>query len=439
MTLVEDEVEGLFATLYLERAMQEMLLIKGVLQPLRTLAHQRLLEIGFPGIQKEAFGSFAFKNFHEQKFAVSSFPSVLDEEWIQSAVAPECQGRCLVFVNGRFRRELSLLEKMDGNISLLSLEEAMKTFGHFLQKRLTQQIKEETDPFALLNTVLHPEGFFIYVPPKMIVDAPFQILHLLTREKGFITPRLHVCVGAGAHFKLYTSIQELDGSHNAVVGMIDIALEDRAECIHFATASTLAQSSSIEILRASVKKGGSLKTGRISQGDVKHLSDIEVSLLGEGSSFHVSALGVLSGNGIMESKIVAHHKAPHTVSMQKFKGVLRDYSRSSFEGKIIVDRIAQKTNAYQLSNYLLLGEFARALSKPNLEISADDVKASHGSTVAKLQDDLLFYLKSRGLNSSQAKTLLVEGFCGEIIASCFLESLRLKLAQSVENRCQTLP
>jgi Fe-S cluster assembly protein SufD len=143
--------------------------------------------------------------------------------------------------------------------------------------------------------------------------------------------------------------------------------------------------------------------------------DYRVAMSGENSEALLHGLLTLKDRREAHNNILIDHQAPHCRSNQLFKGVLSDVSRSSFEGKILVRQEAQKTEAFQLNNNLLLSERANADSKPNLEIFADDVKASHGATIGQLNAEHLFYLKTRGLRDIEAKKLLVNGFCREIL------------------------
>lgn len=143
--------------------------------------------------------------------------------------------------------------------------------------------------------------------------------------------------------------------------------------------------------------------------------DIYVQCAGENSEADLKGLTMLQDALCAHTHIVVEHTAPRTRSMQRFKGLLRDASQSGFKGKILVRPAAQKTEAYQLNAHLLLGHAAIAHSKPHLEIFADDVKASHGATVAHLEQAQLFYLKSRGIDEASAKQLLIDAFCREIL------------------------
>jgi Fe-S cluster assembly protein SufD len=144
--------------------------------------------------------------------------------------------------------------------------------------------------------------------------------------------------------------------------------------------------------------------------------DIAVQCNGEGASATLKGLWMLKNSERAHIHSLVEHNAPHTQSSQLFKGILRDASQSSFNGKIYVHPIAQKTQSYQLSKHLLLGDAAVAHTEPNLEIGADDVKASHGATIARPDEAQLFYLKSRGVDEEAAKQLLVHGFYQEILS-----------------------
>lgn len=146
--------------------------------------------------------------------------------------------------------------------------------------------------------------------------------------------------------------------------------------------------------------------------------DYRVDLVGEMADAKLSGLSLLSGLKQCSTNVLISHIAPHTTSMQLFKAVLDDFSQGSFQGEIFVAKEAQKTQAYQINKNIILGKRAIANSKPNLQIFADDVKASHGATISQLDENVLFYLKSRGVSADAAKRLLLDAFCKEITDRC---------------------
>jgi Fe-S cluster assembly protein SufD len=170
-----------------------------------------------------------------------------------------------------------------------------------------------------------------------------------------------------------------------------------------------------------------LKHLSVTQGPRLTRHSLRAVLNGENSDALLQGLWHLKGLSQAHTHVEVEHAAPSARSLQKFKGILNDHSQSSFEGKIFVRPIAQKTEAYQLNNNLLLGDHSIAYAKPNLEIFADDVKASHGATMAQLDEEQLFYLKSRGITETDAKALLIDGFRHEMIDQITIPSVRESL------------
>ncbi len=199
--------------------------------------------------------------------------------------------------------------------------------------------------------------------------------------------------------------------YNAVY---DFELEDEAKlrCLEVDFGATGYR---FDAFRATLKKHSCFKAVTLTDA-AKSRKDYLVKLSGEGAEADLSGIWFLDSNKQAHTNIVIEHIEPHTRSLQLFKGVLYDQALSSFQGKIRVEQKAQKTEAYQLNNNLILSSQASANSKPNLEIFADDVKASHGATVGQLNADELFYLKTRGLDDAVAKKLLIRGFLEDVLA-----------------------
>ena len=388
---------------------------------------ERFLELGLPSVKDEAFQYIRLRSLYAQAFlGAPSFDA--DIETVRSLIYPECAGSYLVFANGRFCPELSNAP----SIVAVPLSEAMKTYGTFLSNRWSKEAKAEKDPFAVLNGALSSQGALIYVAPNKSVESPLQILHLIDASEtpAALFPRVQVFVGSGAHLKLVSSSHFLSGQGVLLNEVIDICLEEGAQADYYQTALNLPEDAWIfSALRGALKRDSRLKTVNVSTGSRSARFDYRVEMVGDNSEADLNGIWMVGDSCEAHTHVFVDHKRPNCRSNQLFKGVLRDSSRSSFEGKIYVCQEAQKTDAFQLNNNLLLGQRAQADSKPNLEIFADDVKASHGATVGQLNEDLLFYLKARGIPSQQAKNLLVHGYCREVIDRITVPSLVDLLAQ----------
>ncbi len=315
----------------------------------------------------------------------------------------------IVFVDGFFRPELSVVPE---GIVCMPMDKALVSYGVFLHNRWNKQLPE-TDLYTAANLAFSA-GAFVYVPPSVRVSV--RVVHVHT-GKNLASPRLQLTVGKQASISL---LQTDAGPSNCVV---DAALEAGSQL------ELLDSSAGYFSLLATLKRDSVLKCLHTTQGSSRFSA--KVQLLEENSSALVRALGILNDASTAEVHTLVEHIAPHCTSRQHIKMALQGNSKSRFEGKILVRPEAQKTEAYQLNNNLLLSDTAVARTQPNLEIFADDVKASHGATVAQLQDEELFYLRSRGLKSEEAKRLLTEGFCRELIDEVHDGALREQLVEAM--------
>lgn len=369
----------------------------------RSQAWKRFLEVGLPHKGLEVYRYIHLDGLYGQTFVASD----------RGNYAKKAEVGNFIFVNGHYRADLSTT---CDDLIALPLSEARKTYGSFLKNRLTKQLHEETDPFALLNLAFSPEGLFIYLPAGTVCRTPIHILHIVESscQPTLLFPRIEIFIGKEASLQLHTS-QEVEGKGSWINGSMDLTIEERGELDVTFLCKEAEESWRFEALRATLKRESKLTTMAITNGGKMTRHDYAIRLAGEQAEASLWGVCGLSGHRQHHVNVLMEHMEPHCHSLQKFKGVMCDHSRSSFEGKIHVHRKAQKTEAYQMNNNLLLGRHSFATSKPNLEIFADDVKASHGSTVGQIDGDQLFYLRSRGFSEGDARKLLVRGFTDEII------------------------
>lgn len=421
-TKEQDPFQSLLERLYVESINTEK---SPFLQKIRSKAWDHFLELGLPDKRTEVFRYIRLKNLYSQTFLLPPQKVSIAQDQVLPHIYPECKNSLLVFVNGQFNLELSNLEALPKRLVITSLVNATRTYGALLNNQWAKTMKEETDPFAILNAALHSEGAFVYLPPKSVIETPIQILHLIdAEEKSFLLmPRLHVFLGAQSEAHIYSTQARISGKNTFTNQLIDFSIEDDAHIkyIHF-SCGLFADAWHFDAMRAHLKRNSTLKTILITEGSKTVRHDYRVVLAGENAEALLNGVAMLSEKREAHAHVLMEHQAPNCHSMQLFKNALNDASRSGFEGKILVRQLAQKTEAYQLNQNLMLSDAAHADSKPNLEIFADDVKASHGATVGQLDQEQLFYMKTRGFSEVEAKTLLVYGFCKEVIDMMTLPS-----------------
>ncbi|MCH9608622.1 MAG: hypothetical protein S4CHLAM45_12030 [Chlamydiales bacterium] len=322
------------------------------------LAWDRFLEVGLPNKKSEVFRYVRLRSFYERELHQIEFES----------------------------------PKLPNGVIAIPLTEAWQTYRAYLEKQQALWLKKEKDPFALLNGAFANEGLFLYIPPNVKLEKPLYI-------KG---SRIIAFIGKGADVKL-----------SCEATFCDFSLEEGAKV------EVQREINHLQSLRATVKKDARFKSVAFATKSPLARDDYHIQLIGEGADASLWGLGRLVDREEAHTHVLMEHIAPHTTSFQRFKGVISDRSRSTFEGKIYVEPQAQKTNAYQMVQHLALSPTAEAKSKPNLEIFADDVKASHGATIGKLDEESLFYLLTRGIEKPRAKTLLIEAFCKEVLHEAF--------------------
>ncbi|HEX4839594.1 MAG TPA: Fe-S cluster assembly protein SufD [Rhabdochlamydiaceae bacterium] len=379
-----------------------------LLKGMREKAWDHFLELGLPEKNDEAFPYVPLRRLYEHN--VKETPYFPSKEKILSSIYPECRGSYFVFINGAYQQDLSDLSGLSKKIVALPLADAMRSYGPFLQSRWSKTLKEEPDPFAVLNLALHPQGLFFYAPPKVVVEKPVQTLFLTTAET-FSPARLQLFLASQTQVQWISTIAG-DGIHNT---FLDVALEDGAS-FDQTEAPRNGYGWHLNHFRATLKRDSRLKYFALTQGSRTTRHSLRAQLQGENADLLLQGLWDLQNNSHAHTHVFVEHAAPHARSLQKFKGVLKDTAQSSFEGKIFVRPQAQKTEAYQLNHNLLLSESAIAHAKPNLEIFADDVKASHGATFAQVDEEQLFYLKSRGISTETASQLLIRGYRQEMVS-----------------------
>lgn len=400
------------------------------LKKMRTRSWEKYNEIGLPTRTSEVFRYVPIRKFFSKEY----HPAKPIKNVEKVPLYPECKGATLVFTNGYFRPDLSQTDHLQGKILVAPLEEATKTYSTFLQNQWDNELSTELDPFAALNGALHPAGLFVYIPPKVAIKQPIEILHIIdTDPLTLLQPRIHLFVGRQSEVSFIRTQRILRGEQIAINSSISIALDEAAE-VHYdhSLLDEPATNWHFEAVRATLKRDSRLKTVEATDGAETVRHDYHVSLNGENAEVQLNGVWMLADNRQAHVNIHMNHVAPHCRSFQLFKSAINDAARSSFEGKIYVFPEAQKTEAYQLNNNLLLSDRAIADSKPNLEIFADDVKASHGSTVGQLDDEELFYLRSRGLSDEEARNILIYGFCKEVIDIIQSPSLKAEVTRRAQ-------
>lgn len=380
--------------------------------PSKKKAWDTLVQMGLPTKKWEAFRYVPLQELYRPNWVVA-----------QSAKTVPSHS-ALVFVDGHFKADLS---RYPDTLIVLPLKQAYKSYGALLHKRFTESVQNDPDPFVLLNHALYQEGLFLYLAPNQKLQAPLEFVFIQTTPSSLACPKVDFFMGKGAQATTTTTYIQPGEGTSWTNGAFHLTLEEGAELSHFENSTGIKEGFGFQALRAHLKEKSRLQSFSLFTGTACYRQDLKVTLAGSGAEAELKGLQLLEQKGEAHTHIHMQHVAPQAKSYQHYKSVISDVARVSFSGKIYVEKEAQQTDAYQLSNSLLLGEKAKAMCQPNLEVFADDVKASHGATCARPNADELFYLRTRGLNTHDAQKQLVRGFCRELTETITYAPLKAEL------------
>jgi len=320
----------------------------------------------------------------------------------------------LVIVNGQFRSELSDVSGLEGIVEVLSLSDGLDNPADWLKETLGQVNPPQNDAVVALNTALMTGGVTLRIADNAVLDKPVHIVHIFTsREAASVTTRNVILVGAGARVTLlesYISHGDTPAQRNTVS---ELVAGDGSSVHHIKFQNENLESTHLTSWMTRLGADVTYNAFQFSMGAGLARNQIFVTFAGEGSSSHVSGAVMARGKQHNDTTMLIDHAVPGCESREFNKLVLDGEARGIMQCKAIVQKDAQKTDGHQMARALMLSERAEFDSKPELEIFADDVVCGHGSTSGQVDEELMFYLRARGIPEAQARALLIAAFVGE--------------------------
>jgi Fe-S cluster assembly protein SufD len=411
--------------------------------PLRKAGMAQFAEQGFPTLNDE---DWRFTNVapiaglpFEPAFEASA--ETLSRETVEAATFGKLDAIRLVFVDGHYTPALSAPASsqtpLPAGMVVTHLSAALISHPALVEKHLARLNREEKDAFNSLNTAFFQDGGFIYLPAGQVLETPIHLLFLSTGKDGAAThPRNIVVLEKGAQATILESFGGLRESAYFTNAVSEIVLGESAilEIVKFQDESSSAYH--ISSFNAHLGKRAHLVAHSIALGAKLSRNNIRTTLAGEGVECVLNGLYLTRGDQLADHHMIVEHAQPHCNSHEYFNGILDGRSKGVFHGRILVRQLAQKTDAKQTNKNLLLSENATVDTKPQLEIYADDVKCTHGATIGQLNEEAIFYLRSRGIGSETARRMLIHSFAGEITERVRHRSARAELDQLVWDRLE---
>jgi Fe-S cluster assembly protein SufD len=407
-----------------------------------------------PDLRREAIG----------RFSALGFPTTKQEEWKYTNVSPlsrvvfrpaardaadrltpdqlarlkatavrEPAGSLLVFVNGRYSRNLSSVGALPEHTTIGSLAEALDKSPDRVQPHLASLADFSNHAFAALNTAFVEDGAFVHVPAGHCLIQPIHVIHASTGDEPTVSyPRTLVIVGESGHVTLVETYVGLSAETTYFTNAVtEIALAANAAVEHYKLQAENAKTFHVAVTQVRQGPMSHYTSHSFSAGGALVRNDLRSLLDGEGADCTLNGLYVVDGKQHVDNHTTIDHAKPSCRSEELYKGVLNGQGSAVFNGRIIVRPDSQKTDANQTNRNLLLSEGARVDTKPQLEILANDVKCTHGAAVGALDEEALFYLRARGMDREAASQLLTYAFAGELLARVRPKLLRAEAERLV--------
>ncbi len=406
------------------------------LAPFHRAAIDRFETLGFPGRKHEMYTFVNTQDLAATAFAAPD-STAAPEARIKASVYPGCEKSHLVFVDGVLRGDLSDLNDLGDALTIKTIAEAASDAE--IQQYLTETIENENDVFACINSAFMNSGSLLEIPEKTKIRAPLQILYASTGGNGNkVTTHPRVILKVGSQSELDLIVRYVGGGGGYFVNAVqDIFVAEDAGIRYTQVQEDEKDSWHCSKTRIHLARNARLHAANASSGSRLTRQHLEAHLKEPGAELRWNAVSVLTDEEQVHHFVRIHHESPHGTSHQHFKNIVNDKSRSSVDGTVVVDPGAQLTSSDQLINNLMLSNTSHADNKPNLMIFADDVKCTHGATIGQIDEEQLFYLKTRGLSQKIAKELLTKSFAESIIETIpfpgVREDLENTLLKKLEN------
>jgi len=330
---------------------------------------------------------------------------------------------------------------MSAGVKVASLAAALTTDSAFIEQQLGRFALSDGNSFAALNQAFFLDGGFVHIPANQTVEAPIQLVFISTaRHNGdTIQPRNLIVAGAGSKATVIESYLAAGDAAYFTNAVTEIVAGDNATLEHVKFQDEASEAFHLATIAGNLGRASNVNVHSFALGAKLSRNNIRAKLAGEGLECILNGLYLTRGEQLADHHMIVEHAQPHCASHEYFNGILDDKSKGVFHGRIYVHPHAQKTDAKQTNKNLLLSDDATADTKPQLEIYADDVKCTHGATVGQLNDESIFYLRSRGLGKDTARRMLIHAFAGEIIARVKHDAVREELDRVIWDRLEANP
>lgn len=399
---------------------------------LRAKSKLAIAKLDFPTSKTEYWkytrvGKIINKNYNIQR-EVST--NNLD---ISSFLIPNLDANIVVIENGFYREDLAKIENENG-VKIISIKNSIANSDEFVKDHLGSLAKVENEIFVALNSFSFTDGVYIGLDKNIIASKPIHIINIVTESSLHTNTRTIVKAHDGASVKIIETFAKLNAENSFSNSVAEFFLNPNSKIeynkiqdkednnYHIATEQAYQRADSTFTINTAIFNGAIVR------------NNLNIEVNASNCETNLNGLYLGKNQDHIDNHTVVDHMKPHCNSNEVYKGVLDDESIGVFNGKVFVRQDAQITNAFQQNNNILLSDNASVNSKPELEIYADDVKCSHGSTTGQIDDEAIFYLQSRGISRRSALNLMINAFAKDALEKITLEPLQIYIDQKIEER-----
>lgn len=408
------------------------------LQAIRQKAITAFLDKGIPTRKNEEYKYSSPEKLFKGDYSIltSALNTSLKPDSIKQFEIAGISENRIVLLNGFYSKQLSSVEKLPKGVIVTDLANAFQNHTDIIEKHFAKYADVNADPFIALNTSFVTDGLFIHVPDKVVVEQPLHIINIISvNEAALIQPRNLFIVGKNAEVKIVESFDTHQLNVKATVNVVtEVSVAENARLQYYKLQNDCENIYLVNTTQVQQEAKSHFDTNTVTLNGEWVRNNLNIVVNAENSETHLNGLFITKGNQHVDNHTLVDHQKPNCESNQLYKGILEDKSVGVFNGKIYVRKDAQKINAYQSSKNILLSDDATINTKPQLEIYANDVKCSHGSSTGHLNEEALFYLRSRGLGTDSARRMLLYAFAADAINTIRIEPLRLHIDGLIEKR-----
>ena len=404
----------------------------------RKAALEKFLQTGFPTKKDEEYKYTNLREITEKDY--NFFPSEhhnITKEQLDELHLGEEHFDWIVFINGELHKELSKISIE--NVEFLSFRHALNDANHKeVFENYFNRLANQDNAFVNLNTAYARDGFFMKVPKNVVIERPIHVFYLSQNqeENTFYSTRNLLIADEGSKVEIIESHHNFDSGFVFTNSVTEIFAGKNAKADWHKLQNDNDTSYLIDHTFAKQERDSLATVNTFSFGGKLVRNNLDFIHNGENINSFMNGITIIGKEQFVDHHTAVHHNKPNCESYQNYKGIFKDKSHGVFNGKVFVDKIAQKTNAYQQNNNVLLSEGATIDTKPQLEIFADDVKCSHGCTVGQLNEDALFYLRARGISKKEAQALLLYAFANDAMQNIDIVPLKEKLSKLLAEKLE---